>query len=87
MSRTTRKLPGDTHKKTPLWGEDPAWFATWEVRQSRGLLEIGHVHTMPTKEGGYRWYDTDSSPRGKRWYKRLVARMRRRVAKGALRRW
>ena len=87
MSRTTRKLPGYFHKKTPCWGEDPEWYAEWELRHVRGEIIAGFVRTMPTRSGGYRWHDTTSSPQGKRWYKRLVARMRRRVAKETLRRW
>ncbi len=87
MSRTTRKLPGHFHKKTPCWGEDPEWYAEWELQHIRGKWAAGYVHTMPTKSGGYRWFDTTSGVNSKRWYKRVVARMRRREAKVKLRRW
>lgn len=87
MSRTTRKLPGHFHKKTPSWGEDPEWYVELELMHIRGAILSSYVHCYPTKEGGFRFYEADNHPNGKRYYKRLVARMRRRVAKAKLRRW
>lgn len=86
MSRTRRKLPGRFFKKDPWCGEpDREWYDNYLLAMQRGHLVAGYVHCYPRRDGGYRWYETAEGPVSKRYYKRLVRRFRRRVAKEKIR--
>jgi len=79
MSRTRKAPPKEPRDLECEWDE---WFY---LRTVRGLRLQGSV-SPPKRSGGY-LCDWCNSPNGKRYYKRLKAKMRRREARAKLRRW
>jgi hypothetical protein len=79
MSRTTRKI----HRAVWYLDDDP-WDEWYRTRITRGLYLQGSV-SPPKRSGGY-LCDWCHSPNGKKYYKRLQVKMRRREAKAKLRR-